>query len=141
MNEVKLVWNKGTGSDIALEVPTKMSGGALQTWVYANSERIKKAKEEMRDRGLDEYVLEVMPDRSYTPKIGEHAPEEVKFFEKRISLEFGAGHTHIMFTDSIDDDHEWNSGFVEYLIDRYEYAYMGGNVIVHLNKPKDVEEN
>ena len=137
MNEIKLIRNKGTGGDIALQLPQRMSGGELQKWVYANSERIKKAKKEMKKRDLDEYVLETIPDRSYTPKLGEFAPDEVILFEKRIAIVRKHGDDTIVMTEEPKHDHEWNSGFVEYLIDRYEYTYIAGNLIIHINHKKD----
>lgn len=136
MNAIKLVWNKGTGADIALVIPTKMGGDSLQKWIYANRKLIRDGKKRMRKEQLDDLVLYTMPDISYTPKLGEFSPPEVTLFEKRIDLEVQAGNKLIYFHDGPDHNHEWNSGFVEYLIDRYEYGTVAGNVFVHLNKPK-----
>jgi hypothetical protein len=138
MNKIKLVWNKGSGGHIALEIPTQMGGGALQEWVYKNAGKIREGKKIMAERELDEYVLHEFPEIRYTPIAEVYPEDELRIFEKRIEVARSVGDSTIIITDDPKFDHDWNSGFVEYLIDRYEYTQMGGYLTIHLNHKRDV---
>jgi len=124
-----------------LYLPEGFSGKEYNEWLVENSNMVLRKKAEMMAKGIEEMIIasfEYKDPRQKTARFQKWQVEEFKAkIEKHKNARLAEGNEpKILLIE--EEDEEWQTGFVEYMVDTYKYMVMPAfSMIFFLNHPKN----
>jgi hypothetical protein len=144
-NVLRVVYNPTEGGQkAAVYLPDAMATDEWQKWmaVERNRRTLRKAKKELLNSDDDEVIVEVFPVKvpaAYKRTKAKFIPDVEKNFLNKLR---GLRSKHVDLIMFKNDDPAWDSGFVEYLIDRYHYRCDDAfTVVVFLDQRREEDSN